>query len=93
MLPERRTAARRSSQLRARSSPLQLTLDIGAHCLQDRDACREPRLGNAHGDIANALHRRNERNVPYSVQRNGVVFGATDSLLPIVPSAGFVAEF
>jgi hypothetical protein len=44
-------------------------------------------------EVANALNRRNERNVPYSVQRNGRVSGVTDSLLPIVPSAGFVVEF
>ncbi|HYB97210.1 MAG TPA: TonB-dependent receptor [Vicinamibacterales bacterium] len=44
-------------------------------------------------EVANALNRRNERNVPYSVQRDGRVSGATDSLLPIVPSAGFVIEF
>lgn len=44
-------------------------------------------------EVANALNRRNERNVPYSVGRNGQVSGVTDSLLPIVPSAGFVMEF
>lgn len=44
-------------------------------------------------EVANALNRRNERNVPYSVQPNGRVSGVTDSLLPIVPSAGFVVEF
>jgi hypothetical protein len=44
-------------------------------------------------EVANALNRRNERNVPYSVDRNGRVGGVTDSLLPIVPSGGFVIEF
>ena len=44
-------------------------------------------------EVANALNRRNERNVPYSVDRNGRVAGVTDSLMPMVPSAGFVVEF
>lgn len=44
-------------------------------------------------EVANVLNRRNERNVPYSVDRNGRIAGVTDSLLPIVPSAGFVIEF
>lgn len=44
-------------------------------------------------EVANTLNRRNERNVPYSINRNGLVSGVTDSLLPIVPSAGFVLEF
>ena len=44
-------------------------------------------------EVANVLNRRNERNVPYSVGRNGQLNGVTDSLLPIVPSAGFVMEF
>jgi hypothetical protein len=47
----------------------------------------------AFAEVANALNRRNERNVPYSVDRNGRVAGATDSLMPIVPSAGFLIEF
>lgn len=44
-------------------------------------------------EVANLLDRRNERNVPYSIDRNGRLSGVTDSLLPIVPSAGFVIEF
>jgi hypothetical protein len=44
-------------------------------------------------EVANALNRRNERNVPYSVDPNGRISGVTDSLLPIVPSAGVVVEF
>jgi hypothetical protein len=44
-------------------------------------------------EAANVLNRRNERNVPYSVGRDGQLTGVTDSLLPIVPSAGFVIEF
>jgi hypothetical protein len=44
-------------------------------------------------EVANALNRRNERNVPYSVERNGRIAGVTDSLMPIVPSAGLVIEF
>jgi hypothetical protein len=44
-------------------------------------------------EVANVLNRRNERNVPYAVGRNGQLNGVTDSLLPIVPSAGFVIEF
>lgn len=44
-------------------------------------------------EVANALNRRNLRNVPYGIDRTGRVFGATDSLLPVVPSAGFVIDF
>jgi hypothetical protein len=44
-------------------------------------------------EVANALNRTNLRNVPYSVDRSGRVLGATDSMIPILPSAGFVIEF
>jgi hypothetical protein len=44
-------------------------------------------------EVANALNRENQRNVPYSVERNGRIGSPTDSLLPIVPSGGFVVEF
>jgi hypothetical protein len=44
-------------------------------------------------EVANALNRRNLRNVPFGVDRGGRVQDPTDSLLPIVPSAGFVIEF
>ena len=44
-------------------------------------------------EVANTLNRRNVRNVPYDVDRRGRVFSPTDSLMPIVPSAGFVVEF
>jgi hypothetical protein len=45
------------------------------------------------GEVANVLNRRNLRNVPYGVGPTGLVFGPTDSLMPIVPSAGIVIEF
>lgn len=44
-------------------------------------------------EVANALNRRNLRNVPYGVDPTGRVLDPTDSLMPIVPSAGFVIEF
>jgi hypothetical protein len=44
-------------------------------------------------EVANAFNRRNLRNEQYGVDRNGRVFEPTGSLLPIVPSAGFVIEF
>jgi hypothetical protein len=44
-------------------------------------------------DVANIFNRENLRNVPYFVDRAGRVFGATESLMPIVPSGGFVIEF
>jgi hypothetical protein len=44
-------------------------------------------------EVANALNRRNLRNEPYGVDRSGRVFNPTGSLLPILPSAGFVIEF
>jgi hypothetical protein len=45
------------------------------------------------GEVANALNRQNLRNVPYGIDRAGRVQGPTDSLLPFLPSAGFVIEF
>ena len=44
-------------------------------------------------DVANIANRENLRNVPPVVDRAGGVFGATESLMPIVPSGGFVIEF
>jgi hypothetical protein len=44
-------------------------------------------------EVANVLGRTNWRSVPYGVDRAGRVFDATESLMPIVPSAGFVVEF
>jgi hypothetical protein len=44
-------------------------------------------------EVANVLNRTNLRSTPYDVDRLGRVFNATESLMPIVPSAGFVVEF
>jgi hypothetical protein len=44
-------------------------------------------------DVANVLNHTNLRNTSYSVDRAGRVFEATESLMPIVPSGGFVIEF
>jgi hypothetical protein len=44
-------------------------------------------------EVANLQNRTNLRNTPYSVDRNGRVFGVTQSMMPIVPSAGFTIEF
>ena len=44
-------------------------------------------------DVANVLNRTNLRNSSYSVDRFGRVFETTESLMPIVPSGGFVFEF
>jgi len=44
-------------------------------------------------DVANVLNRTNLRNASYSVDRFGRVFETTESLMPIVPSGGFVFEF
>jgi hypothetical protein len=44
-------------------------------------------------ELANALNRTNLRNVPYGVDTRGRVLGGTGTLLPIMPSAGFVIEF
>jgi hypothetical protein len=44
-------------------------------------------------EVANVLNRGNRRNTPYGVDRTGRVFDATESLMPFVPSAGFVVEF
>jgi hypothetical protein len=44
-------------------------------------------------EVANVLNHTNLRNASYSVDRAGRVFEATESLMPIVPSGGFVIEF
>jgi hypothetical protein len=44
-------------------------------------------------EVANTLNHVNMRNTPYRTDRNGRVFEAIESLMPIVPSAGFVVEF
>ena len=44
-------------------------------------------------EVANALNRTNLRNEGYGIDRSGRVFEPTSSLLPLVPSAGFVIEF
>jgi hypothetical protein len=44
-------------------------------------------------DVANVLNRTNVRNASYAVDRAGRVFGTMESLMPIVPSGGFVIEF
>ena len=44
-------------------------------------------------DVANVANHTNLRNASYVVDRAGRVFGATDSLMPIVPSGGFMMEF
>lgn len=69
--------------------PAYIRLDVRA----DRAVTIAGRRVTFFAEVANALNRRNERNVPYSVQSNGRISGVTDSLLPIVPSAGFVVEF
>jgi hypothetical protein len=45
-------------------------------------------------DVANVLNHTNLRNnASYFIDRGGRVFGTTESLMPIVPSGGFVIEF
>jgi hypothetical protein len=44
-------------------------------------------------EVANVLNRTNLRNTSYFVDRTGRVFDTTESLMPIVPSGGFVFEF
>ena len=69
--------------------PAYARLDIRA----DRTFTWSRRRFTLFGEVANALNHRNLRNVPYDVDRSGHVFDPTGSLLPILPSAGFVIEF
>ena len=69
--------------------PAYARLDVRA----DRTVSWSERRVTLFVEVANVLNRRNVRNVPYSVGRNGQLTDVTDSLLPIVPSAGFVIEF
>lgn len=73
------------------------TLRLPAYARLDMRADRAFQWSNRRvtlfAEVANLLNRRNERNVPYDIDRNGRLSGVTDSLLPIVPSAGVVIEF
>jgi hypothetical protein len=73
------------------------TLRLPVYARLDLRADRTFSIGRhrltAFAELANAFNRDNLRNVPYAVDRNGRVFGGTDSLMPILPSAGFVLEF
>lgn len=69
--------------------PAYARLDIRA----DRTFTWFGRRATIVAEVANVLNRRNVRNVPYGVDRTGRVLGPTDSLMPIVPSAGLVIEF
>lgn len=44
-------------------------------------------------EVANVLNRRNVRNAFYRTNASGAVAGVTESLMPILPSAGFIVEF
>ena len=59
----------------------------------DRSFTWANRRVTAFAEVANLLNRTNMRNVPYGIDTRGRVLGPTDSLMPIVPSAGFVVEF
>lgn len=69
--------------------PVYARLDLRA----DRVFTPGGRRVTAFVEVANVLNRTNVRNVPSGVDRSGRVFGPTESLLPIVPSAGFTLEF
>jgi outer membrane cobalamin receptor len=69
--------------------PAYTRLDVRA----DRAITWAGRRATLFVEVANVLNRRNERNVPYTVGPRGQLMGVTDSLLPIVPSAGLVIEF
>jgi hypothetical protein len=59
----------------------------------DRTLTLSGRRMTLFAEVANVLNRRNVRNTPYDVDRIGRVLGPTDTLLPILPSAGFVLDF
>jgi hypothetical protein len=69
--------------------PAYARLDIRA----DRTFTWSSRRVILFAEVANTFNRRNVRNVPYGVDRQGRVSAPTDSLMPIVRSAGFVVEF
>jgi hypothetical protein len=69
--------------------PAYARLDVRA----DRTFTWSSRRVTLFGEVANALNHRNLRNVPYGVDPTGRVFDPTDTLLPILPSAGLVIEF
>jgi hypothetical protein len=69
--------------------PAYSRLDVRA----DRAFNRSTRRLVVFVEVANILNRTNLRNSAYRVDRAGRVFQATESLMPIVPSAGVVFEF
>ncbi len=69
--------------------PAYARLDVRA----DRTFTWSRRRITVFAEVANALNRPNVRNVPYGVGRNGWIDGGLDTLMPILPSAGFVIEF
>jgi hypothetical protein len=44
-------------------------------------------------EVANVFNHTNLRSTPFDVDRAGRVFNSTQTLMPIIPSAGFVVEF
>ena len=69
--------------------PSYARLDVRA----DRTFTWSGRRVTLFAEVANALNHQNLRNVPYGVDRRGRVQEPTDTLLPIVPSAGLLVEF
>jgi hypothetical protein len=69
--------------------PAYVRLDVRA----DRTFTWSARRVTLFGEVANVLNRQNLRNASYGVDPVGRVQGPTDTLLPIVPSAGIVIEF
>jgi len=80
-------------QFSDRRNPLRLPPYARLDLRADRTVTWRRRRVTLFAEIANALNRQNLRNVPYDVDRTGRVLGGTDSLMPILPSAGFVIEF
>ena len=73
------------------------TLRLPSYCRVDVRADRtfnwSARRITLFAEVINLLNRTNVRNVPYGIDRSGRVFGPTDSMMPILPSAGLVVEF
>ena len=69
--------------------PAYARLDLRA----DRAFILAPKRLTLFVEVANVLNRRNLRNVPYGVDARGRVSGGTESLLPILPSAGVAIDF
>jgi hypothetical protein len=78
-----------SSERNTLRLPAYARLDVRA----DRTFTWWGRRATIFAEVANVLNRTNVRATGFDFDRNGRVFGPTEALMPIIPSAGFIIDF